>query len=86
MQLTPTIPALVRVNETCTLTGEKRSTYYAKAANGLMPKPIKIGPRAAAVPASEIAAINAARIRGAGDDEIRALVAELHAQRAGAAA
>ena len=33
-------------------------------------------------PESEIAAINAARIRGESDDAIRALVSEIHAARA----
>jgi prophage regulatory protein len=76
------VPALLRINAACALTGDTRSTFYAKAANGLMPKPIKIGERAAAVPASEIAAVNTARIRGASDADLRRLVAELHAGRA----
>ena len=79
-------PTLMRIEAALTHTGETRSTFYAKSAQGLMFRPIKIGPRAAAVPASELAAVNAARIRGAGDEEIRALVATLHAQRAGSAA
>jgi prophage regulatory protein len=74
--------ALLRINAACALTGDTRSTYYAKAANGLMPKPIKIGPRAAALPAREIAAVNAARIRGASDADLKQLVTDLHAQRA----
>lgn len=78
--------ALLRINAVLTHTGETRSAFYDKAKRGLMPSPIKIGPRAAAVPANEIAAINAARIRGAGDDEIKALVTTLHAQRASCAA
>jgi hypothetical protein len=42
--------------------------------------------RAAAVPASEVAAVNAARIRGATDDEIKALVTKMHADRANSGA
>jgi prophage regulatory protein len=86
MQASITVPALLRIEAARALTGDTRSTFYFKAAQGLMTRPIKIGPRAAAVPANEIAAINAARIRGAGDDEIKALVTTLHAQRAGCAA
>ena len=82
MHATTPFPTLLRLEAARSLTGDTRSTFYAKAAQGLMPRPIKIGPRAAAVPASEIAAVNAARIRGAGDAEIKALVADLHAQRA----
>jgi prophage regulatory protein len=50
-----------------------------------MPKPIKIGPRAVAVPETEVAAVNTAVIRGAGEAEIRRLVTDLHAQRTVAA-
>ena len=83
MQATNTFPALLRIEAARNLTGDTRSTFYAKAAQGLMTRPIKIGLRAAAVPASEIAAINTARIRGADDAEIRALVTTLHARRLG---
>jgi len=44
-------------------------------------KAIKIGERASAWPESEIAAINAARIAGKSNDEIRRLVADLEQQR-----
>jgi len=51
-----------------------------------MTRPVKIGQRAAGYPANEVRAINAARIAGKSDDEIRALVERLHAQREEAAA
>ena len=76
------VHAVARIDVACKMTGETRSTLYAKAKAGLLPVPIKIGPRAAAVPLREIAAINAARIRGEGDDAIRALVNRLHLERA----
>lgn len=76
------VHAVARINEACKVTGETRSTYYSKAAAGQLPRPIKIGPRAAAVPVRELAAINAARIRGESDAQIKALVARLHAERA----
>ena len=74
-------PTLLRIEAARNLTGDTRSTFYAKSAAGLMPRPIKIGPRAAAVPAHEIAAVNTARIAGKGDADIRALVSRLHAER-----
>lgn len=54
---------------------------YRWASSGLMPPPIKLGPRASAWPDAEIDAIAAARISGASTDEIRALVLELVAAR-----
>jgi prophage regulatory protein len=65
--------------------GVSRAGYYAQAAAGLMPKPVKIGPRRSALPANEIEALNAAKIAGASEDDLRALVSRLHAQRATAA-
>lgn len=74
-------PALLRIEAARALTGDTRSTFYDKSKHGLLPRPIKIGLRAAAVPASEIAAINCARIAGKSDADIRALVERLHAAR-----
>jgi len=58
-----------------------RSSLYNDIQNGLLTAPIKIGRQAVAWPAGEIAAINRARIAGKSDDEIRALVTELHEAR-----
>jgi prophage regulatory protein len=76
---------LVRMPEVFAAMGEKKSSYYVKMAAGLMPRSIKIGAKAAAIPEYEIRAVNAARIRGATEAELRALVADLHARRAQAA-
>lgn len=62
-------------------TGDRRSTRYERIDKGLFPKPVKLGPRSVGWPASEVAAINAARIAGKSDEEIRALVVRLHAAR-----
>lgn len=62
-------------------TGLSRSGVYAYVDKGLLPKAVKIGERASAWPESEIAAVNAARIAGKSEDEIRELVAELERQR-----
>ena len=82
MQSVPEIrSALVRVQAARALTGDGNGTFYAKIAAGLMTKPVKIGLRAAAIPAHEIEAINRARIAGKSDDDIRKLVHSLHEQR-----
>lgn len=57
-----------------------RSTIYRDIRRGTFPKPIKIG-KVSAWPATEVAAVNAARIAGKSEDELRQLVASLHYQR-----
>ena len=45
-----------------TETGYSRSTLYLRIAQGLWPKPVRLGVRAVGWPAGEVAALNAARI------------------------
>jgi prophage regulatory protein len=61
--------------------GSSRSTIYLRIQQGLWPKPVKLGPRSIGWPSSKVAAINAARIAGMPDDEIRALVVRLEFAR-----
>ena len=61
--------------------GLSRSTIYLRVSQGLFTQPVSLGPRAVGWPASEVAAINAARIAGKPDEEIRELVAQLEAAR-----
>ena len=65
--------------------GYSRSTIYLRVSQGLWPKPVRLGDRAVGWPAAEVAALNAARIAGKSDDEIRALVTRLEAARRAAA-
>ena len=65
--------------------GRSRSTLYKNIKEGLWTQPVSLGPRAVAWPAREVAALNAARIAGKSDDEIRDLVTKLHAERAACA-
>lgn len=65
--------------------GLSRSTIYLRIAQGLWTKPVSLGARAVGWPAGEVAALNAARIAGSGDEEIRALVVKLEAARKAAA-
>lgn len=75
---------LLRVPDVKKASGLARPTIYRDIRRGTFPKPVKIG-TVSAWPAAEVAAINAARIAGKSDDEIRQLVASLHNQRAIAA-
>lgn len=61
--------------------GLSRSTIYLRVSQGLWTKPVSLGARAVGWPSDEVAAINAARIAGNTDDEIRILVAKLEAAR-----
>jgi prophage regulatory protein len=61
--------------------GLSRSTIYLRVSQGLFTQPVSLGPRAVGWPASEVAAIIAARIAGKPDEEIRELVAQLEAAR-----
>lgn len=61
--------------------GYSRSTIYLRIAQGLWPKPVSLGLRMVGWPNSEVTAMNAARIAGKADDEIRALVVKLEAAR-----
>ena len=61
--------------------GRSRSAHSLDITQGLVPPPVPIGSRAVGWPAEELAALNAARIAGKTDDEIRALVARLEAAR-----
>lgn len=66
-------------------TGLSRSSIYLRISQGLWPNPVSLGARAVGWPADEVAALNAARIAGKGDDEIRVIVVKLEAARATAA-
>ncbi len=61
--------------------GRSRSAHYFDIQQGLFTRPVTIGARAVGWPSSEVAAINAARIAGKTDKEIRALVLKLEAAR-----
>lgn len=65
--------------------GLSRSTVYLRITQGLWTKPVSLGARCVGWPSSEVEAINAARIAGKSDEEIRALVIKLEAARKTAA-
>lgn len=75
------VNAILRLPAVKAQSGASRSTIYLRIQQGLWPKPVKLGPRSVGWPASEVSALNAARIAGMVDTEIRALVATLEAAR-----
>ena len=62
--------------------GVQKSARHEYVANGTLTRPLKISTRCARWPSNEIEAIVAARIAGKTDDDIKRLVAQLHAARA----
>ena len=69
------LPAVLRER------GRSRSAHYFDIQQGLFTHPVQIGLRAVGWPASEVAALNAARIAGKSEAEIREMVAKLQAAR-----
>ncbi|MBK6868504.1 MAG: AlpA family phage regulatory protein [Burkholderiales bacterium] len=57
------------------------ASIYSAVSAGLFTKPVNIGQRAVGWPSNEVQAINAARIAGHTEDQIRELVKALHAKR-----
>jgi prophage regulatory protein len=72
---------ILRIPAVKTESGLSRSTLYLRISQGLWTKPVSLGFRAVGWPSDEVEALNAARIAGKTDDEIRDLVAKLEAAR-----
>lgn len=75
------VTPILRVPIVVSLRGTSRSTLYADIQKGLYTHPVSIGARAVGWPEHEVAALNAARIAGKTDNEIRELVEKLEAAR-----
>lgn len=75
------VNSLLRLPAVKAQSGASRSTIYLRIQQGLWPKPVKLGPRSVGWPESEVSALNAARIAGMLDGEIRALVTRLETAR-----
>ncbi len=73
---------LLRMSAVKSSTGYRsHASVYNGIRDGLFPKGVKIGQRSVAWPDTEVYAINAARIAGKTETEIRELVNRLHAKR-----
>lgn len=74
--------SILRIQAVKAETGHRsHSSVYTLVRTGLFTKPVPIGQRAVGWPADEVQAINAARIAGKSDDQIRELVKRLHKRR-----
>ena len=62
-------------------TGQSRSTLYARIKDGQWPKPIRLGARSVGWLVTEVRALNADRVAGRSDHEIRELVRQLEKAR-----
>ena len=71
------VPRILRAKQAAPLTGKCKASFYADIADGLMVPPVRLRRRSTGFPDFELAAINRARIGGATDDELRALVLRL---------
>ena len=72
---------ILRLPDIKTSTGLSRSTIYLRIAQGVFTKPVSLGGRAVGWPSNEVVALNAARIAGKSDAEVRDLVVKLEAAR-----
>lgn len=73
--------AILRLPAVISETGYSRSTIYLRIAQGLWPKQVTLGPRCIGWPAKEVAELNAARISGKDDEQIRRIVTTLENER-----
>ena len=76
---------LLRLPAVKARSGLSRSTVYLRISQGLWTHPVNLGGRAVAWPADEVDALNAARIAGHTDEQVRGLVRRLEAARSKAA-
>lgn len=72
---------ILRLPAVLASTGYSRSTIYLRINQGLWPKPISLGARAVGWPEKEIGTMNAARIAGKTDAQLKTLVATLERNR-----
>ncbi len=72
---------ILRIPAVKSESGLSRSTIYLRITQKLWTKPVSLGGRAVGWPSEEVEAINAARIAGKTDEEIRTLVVKLEEAR-----
>lgn len=72
---------VLRLPEVLSARGRSRSAHFLDIQKGLFTRPVKIGLRATGWPQSELAVLNAARIAGKSEEEIRAIVVRLEFSR-----
>jgi len=75
------VSPILRLPAVLHIRGRSKSAHFLDIQQGLHTAPVRIGKRAKGYPEDEVLAINAARIAGKTDAEIRALVTRLEAAR-----
>lgn len=74
--------SILRMPAVMAETGHRsHATIYSAIRRGLFPKPVPIGDRSVGWPDYEVKAINAARIAGQNEAQIKELVNRLHVKR-----
>jgi prophage regulatory protein len=72
---------LLRLPEVLTRSGYSRSTLYRRIDAGLFPRPVKPSQRISAWPLDEVDLILSQTVRGASEEELRALVQSMYTER-----
>jgi prophage regulatory protein len=72
---------LIRLPQVLGLTAKSRTSHYSDIKKGLMTPPVNLGANSVAWPEHEVVTLNAARVAGKNDIELRELVAQLTAER-----
>lgn len=72
---------LMRLRETLEQRGRSVSSHYRDIQDGLFTEPVRLGKRAVGWPADEVEELNAARVAGLSNAQIRELVDGLHEKR-----
>jgi prophage regulatory protein len=75
------LKTILRLPAVKSASGHSRSTLYLRISQGLWTKPVSLGGRTVGWPASEVDALNSARIAGKNDGQICELVIQLEAAR-----
>jgi prophage regulatory protein len=76
-----TSTSLLRLDTVISRRARSRAQLYVDIKRGVMTPPVRLGEKLSAWPAHEVDALNRAEIAGASQDELRALVLQLVAQR-----
>lgn len=75
--------SILRMPDVKVKTGHRsHASIYNAIRNGLFTRPVQIGLRSVGWPVDEVDCLNAARIAGKNESEIRQLVHQLHQRRA----
>ena len=72
---------MLRERQALVRLGLSHGPFWKQQKDGLLPRPVKMSARTSRWPASEIAAVIAARIAGKSEEEIRTLVSQIEAKR-----